>query len=172
MVCNRPFTWRKKWEDCWDEVTTCSKRCNSERKKANRIARGAAAAEGGTSSDGGWDDSASDGSASGDEQRTADRADAGGKAARKAGKKAAKAEARARRAAMSTALAHGQKACDLCERGVDLLVRCQIAQGKEWKLVCGRCWKTPAVAGGVVDGDGANPHYRYGGLWKNRHRAA
>ena len=23
VVCNRPFTWRKKWERCWDEVLTC-----------------------------------------------------------------------------------------------------------------------------------------------------
>jgi hypothetical protein len=32
VICNRPFTWRKKWERCWDEVTTCSKKCNSERR--------------------------------------------------------------------------------------------------------------------------------------------
>lgn len=32
VVCGRPFSWRKKWERCWDEVTTCSKRCNSERR--------------------------------------------------------------------------------------------------------------------------------------------
>lgn len=25
--CNRPFTWRKVWEKCWDEVQTCSDRC-------------------------------------------------------------------------------------------------------------------------------------------------
>ncbi len=28
----RPFTWRKKWEKVWDDVTTCSKSCNSQRK--------------------------------------------------------------------------------------------------------------------------------------------
>ncbi|KAG5185138.1 hypothetical protein JKP88DRAFT_138859, partial [Tribonema minus] len=32
-ICNRPFNWRKKWESCWDEVTTCSKSCNSARRK-------------------------------------------------------------------------------------------------------------------------------------------
>lgn len=32
-VCQRPFTWRKVWERCWDEVKTCSDRCKSERKK-------------------------------------------------------------------------------------------------------------------------------------------
>ena len=34
LACKRPMTWRKKWERCWDEVMTCSKRCKSERKKA------------------------------------------------------------------------------------------------------------------------------------------
>jgi len=32
VVCGRPFTWRKKWERCWDEVTCCSKACNSKRR--------------------------------------------------------------------------------------------------------------------------------------------
>ncbi|WP_353480927.1 DUF2256 domain-containing protein [Haliscomenobacter sp.] len=27
LVCNRPFTWRKKWEKVWTEVKYCSKRC-------------------------------------------------------------------------------------------------------------------------------------------------
>ena len=30
--CNRPFTWRKKWERSWDEVTLCSKKCKGEYK--------------------------------------------------------------------------------------------------------------------------------------------
>ncbi|EKQ67534.1 hypothetical protein OsccyDRAFT_3813 [Leptolyngbyaceae cyanobacterium JSC-12] len=30
-VCDRPFTWRKKWEDCWDEVKYCSDRCRKRR---------------------------------------------------------------------------------------------------------------------------------------------
>eukprot|EP00466_Bigelowiella_natans_P001412 jgi/Bigna1/89451/estExt_fgenesh1_pg.C_490112 len=36
VSCGKPFTWRKKWEKCWDEVTTCSKRCNAQRKAAKR----------------------------------------------------------------------------------------------------------------------------------------
>eukprot|EP00526_Cylindrotheca_closterium_P019535 CAMPEP_0113636246 /NCGR_PEP_ID=MMETSP0017_2-20120614/18920_1 /TAXON_ID=2856 /ORGANISM="Cylindrotheca closterium" /LENGTH=232 /DNA_ID=CAMNT_0000547113 /DNA_START=311 /DNA_END=1006 /DNA_ORIENTATION=+ /assembly_acc=CAM_ASM_000147 len=36
VVCGRPFTWRKKWERVWDEVTTCSKSCNHKRRAANR----------------------------------------------------------------------------------------------------------------------------------------
>ena len=35
VVCLRPFTWRKKWERCWNEVTTCSKACNGTRKQLN-----------------------------------------------------------------------------------------------------------------------------------------
>ena len=27
MVCNRPFTWRKKWEKNWDAVKYCSEKC-------------------------------------------------------------------------------------------------------------------------------------------------
>ncbi|MBL6865632.1 MAG: DUF2256 domain-containing protein [Flavobacteriales bacterium] len=30
-VCEKPFSWRKKWESCWDEVRYCSKRCRSQR---------------------------------------------------------------------------------------------------------------------------------------------
>lgn len=27
LRCNRPFSWRKKWEKVWDEVKYCSERC-------------------------------------------------------------------------------------------------------------------------------------------------
>ncbi len=27
VVCQRPFTWRKKWENNWSEVKYCSERC-------------------------------------------------------------------------------------------------------------------------------------------------
>lgn len=36
VVCDRPFTWRKKWEKVWDEVTTCSKSCNRKRREKSR----------------------------------------------------------------------------------------------------------------------------------------
>mmetsp|Transcript_44008 Transcript_44008/g.131920 ORF Transcript_44008/g.131920 Transcript_44008/m.131920 type:complete len:151 (-) Transcript_44008:10-462(-) len=35
-VCNRPFTWRKVWEKCWDDVVCCSDRCKNERKRQKR----------------------------------------------------------------------------------------------------------------------------------------
>ena len=33
VVCQKPFTWRKKWEKVWDEVKYCSDRCRNERLK-------------------------------------------------------------------------------------------------------------------------------------------
>jgi hypothetical protein len=33
-VCDRPFTWRKKWANCWDEVKYCSERCRRRSSQA------------------------------------------------------------------------------------------------------------------------------------------
>ena len=33
VVCQKPFTWRKKWEQVWDEVKYCSDRCRNEKLK-------------------------------------------------------------------------------------------------------------------------------------------
>ncbi len=33
VVCQRPFSWRKKWERNWPDVKYCSKRCRSLREK-------------------------------------------------------------------------------------------------------------------------------------------
>ncbi|MBK4772711.1 MAG: DUF2256 domain-containing protein [Pantoea sp. Morm] len=30
--CHKPMTWRKKWENCWDEVQYCSERCRRAAK--------------------------------------------------------------------------------------------------------------------------------------------
>jgi len=35
-VCNRPFTWRKKWEKNWDEVKYCSDQCRGDAKKTKK----------------------------------------------------------------------------------------------------------------------------------------
>ena len=32
-ACGRPFTWRKKWERCWDEVQYCSEGCKKQKLK-------------------------------------------------------------------------------------------------------------------------------------------
>jgi hypothetical protein len=34
-ACNRPFTWRKKWERVWDEVRYCSDACREGRRAAS-----------------------------------------------------------------------------------------------------------------------------------------
>ena len=65
-----------------------------------------------------------------------------------------------------------RKPCTLCETPRDVLVRCQIDDTGKWHFVCpGACWKR--VSGGVVDGDKCeeHKHYRYGGMWKNKHEA-
>ncbi|MDG1094972.1 MAG: DUF2256 domain-containing protein [Methylophilaceae bacterium] len=30
-VCNKPFSWRKKWKKVWNEVKYCSERCRREK---------------------------------------------------------------------------------------------------------------------------------------------
>jgi len=35
VVCGRPFTWRKKWERDWENITCCSKSCNTKRRAGN-----------------------------------------------------------------------------------------------------------------------------------------
>ena len=89
------------------------------------------------------------------------------KALRKAEKKRKKQERRAKREGRGDPTA-GQKQCDMCDKHVDLLIRCTYDESLEWKMVCGKCWKT--ASGGVVDGDASHPYYKYGGLWKNRRR--
>lgn len=88
--------------------------------------------------------------------------------ARKEEIKAQKADKRARREG-HVPDDYGQKPCSICMQQKDLLIRCQIDTTETWHMVCGKCWKT--VSGGVVDGDDAHPDYRYGGLWKNLHKA-
>ncbi|MCB0352229.1 MAG: DUF2256 domain-containing protein [Bdellovibrionales bacterium] len=39
-TCNRPFSWRKKWTRCWENVKYCSKRCAGAKKpKEERVQR-------------------------------------------------------------------------------------------------------------------------------------
>jgi len=84
---------------------------------------------------------------------------------RKAEKKRKKAERRAQREGRGDPSA-GQKQCTICNKSVNLLIRCQYDKSGQWGMVCGKCWQD--VSGGVVDGDKDHPYYRYGGLWKNR----
>ncbi|QNF31570.1 DUF2256 domain-containing protein [Adhaeribacter swui] len=34
IVCQKPFTWRKKWEKVWAEVKYCSERCRKTKSSA------------------------------------------------------------------------------------------------------------------------------------------
>ncbi|MCD8513789.1 MAG: DUF2256 domain-containing protein [Nitrincola sp.] len=34
VCCHRPFSWRKKWKDNWDEVKYCSQRCQRQRARS------------------------------------------------------------------------------------------------------------------------------------------
>jgi len=33
VVCDMPFTWRKKWEKVWEEVKYCSDKCRKKKSK-------------------------------------------------------------------------------------------------------------------------------------------
>lgn len=39
-VCERTFTWRKKWERVWDEVHYCSERCRRNKKQKKWLKQG------------------------------------------------------------------------------------------------------------------------------------
>lgn len=32
-VCERPFTWRKKWQKNWEEIVYCSQKCRRNKNK-------------------------------------------------------------------------------------------------------------------------------------------
>lgn len=32
IICNREFSWRKKWEKVWNEVKYCSDKCRMTKK--------------------------------------------------------------------------------------------------------------------------------------------
>jgi hypothetical protein len=39
--CGRPFQWRRKWKNVWEEVRYCSERCRNEaRRPGNRAQQG------------------------------------------------------------------------------------------------------------------------------------
>ncbi|MEA5474352.1 DUF2256 domain-containing protein [Synechococcus sp. CCY9201] len=39
QACGRPFQWRKKWKDVWEEVRYCSDRCRRTRNDRRNQAR-------------------------------------------------------------------------------------------------------------------------------------
>jgi hypothetical protein len=178
VTCQRPFTWRKKWDRVWDEVTTCSKSCNRKRSQLkNQRSKDDTplnVQEPGQLNDDDDDLSCSLESSKPARQKQEQELDfdeikpslkdEDPRACRKAAKKELKAARRAQREDPTA----GQKPCDHCSNQVNLLIRCQVDSTAIWRMVCGKCWHT--VSGGVVDGDADHPYYRYGGLWKNKRR--
>ena len=175
VVCHRPFTWRKKWERVWDEVTTCSKSCNAKRKLEKKQGQNSSPEHEAAAS-------SCTASASSEEEEdirhatdtilmtTTDDATTPvltKKELRQQHKQAVKAQKQQQRAKrMGNAPELGRKPCDLCCHQVDLLIRCTVDETQQYKMVCGKCW--PNVSGGIPDGSAEYPHYHYGGLWKNR----
>lgn len=41
-VCQRPFSWRKRWERCWDSVVYCSDACRRGTPRGGAAAAAAA----------------------------------------------------------------------------------------------------------------------------------
>ncbi|MGC6517124.1 MAG: DUF2256 domain-containing protein [Candidatus Puniceispirillaceae bacterium] len=35
QMCQKPFTWRKKWARDWDTIRFCSQRCKSDAKRGS-----------------------------------------------------------------------------------------------------------------------------------------
>ena len=54
------------------------------------------------------------------------------------------------------------KTCDRCQQIGSLLYRIQQDSSRVWVFVCPDCWQ-------VVSQD--NPHYCYGGTWKQRKKS-
>jgi len=160
--CRRPFTWRKKWERCWDEVQTCSNACKRERKlQLQRESKG---------------DDAREGAVSGGEELVDSDAEAL-RAKPVSGTHISSKDQEGDRA----------KVCDVCGERVQLAYRCRWDATKIWRFVCRPCWpkisqqnylemRNLGAADALVAVDGAevlkglvagNPHYVYGGTWKS-----
>ena len=35
ITCNKPFSWRKKWQKVWNEVKYCSEKCKRNKLRKN-----------------------------------------------------------------------------------------------------------------------------------------
>lgn len=156
VICNRPFNWRKKWESCWDEVTTCSNSCNRQRRALKQQANNH------DSDDDSSDDnnidklhvSLSDLSIaenqeisrenkqkdidnSSTDKPTADTHTIEDTLSKSQMKKQRKKEKDVVNRA--NASNDDSKLCNTCNKTVDFLVRCRNSESREWKMVCNKC---------------------------------
>jgi hypothetical protein len=168
VVCHRPFTWRKKWEKCWDDVTTCSKSCNATRKKEQQSNNTVLSSTMTTSTTEAVNNN-SDSNNNKEEELVMTKKQLLRKQ-RKDDTKKQKQERRLKREG-NAAPDVGRKSCQICSTPVDMLIRCTIDETQQYKMICGSCW--PSISGGIPDGNSkTHPYYNYGGLWKNRNAAS
>jgi len=172
--CQRPFSWRKKWERCWDEVLTCSNACKRERKRAN-----------GPADDAEDDDEEEDDNPCPQQPQGPPRGDASASCPSQPSEDPPKTSSRT-----SSSAGVRTKQCNVCGEAVMMAYRCRWDKTKVWRFVCRPCWpkisdtdyletiarkrKEEALGNGVDDistllqqkGTQGNPYYVYGGTWK------
>ncbi len=181
VVCQRPFTWRKKWERCWSEVTTCSDACKRQRKQEQKR------------------DHRNGKTTGKDSESCVDKED--GKSQDEKSHDGGR---------NNPALADRKdkvrtKMCFVCKQEVQLAYRCKFEERqRDWRFVCRPCWpmisgseyleknragvdvppagdvkkiedvkgesdkgETDATVQSNIDVGLGNPYYVYGGTWKS-----
>lgn len=160
IMCGNMFDWRKKWEDCWDEITTCSKSCNGDRRILKRLA-----AE--------LEDPAKVNEWTMEERRKAIQ---NAKVENRQRKERRQSESEVHNgpgggpgSAEDAGAESGGKgqarpaSCDQCGSKEDFYVYCQIDATRAWVHLCDRCW--PLASGGdMFEGDASHPHYVFGSI--------
>lgn len=175
LQCNRDFTWRKKWERCWNEVTTCSDRCKTDRKRALKR-------EGKEEAAGDSDDHANDTTGQDTLQQEGEAKE--NERPTKENERTAKKEIKTCAGAK-----HRSKQCNVCQDDVELAYRVRYDESRAWRFVCRPCWPKVSGQGYLEVGqmlrgretasdtaeienvslpptEQANPFYQYGGTWK------
>lgn len=164
VTCNRPFNWRKKWEKCWDEVTTCSNSCNRQRRLLKQATSDTRATTTSLHDESGSDVDEEEVSTPQPETvvQEVENNEVDDNVT------VANTTQQSKKTKSKDNKNNGSKLCDKCGLYVDQLIRCRIDASRSWHMICNDCW--PKVSGGVTDGDDAHPFYQYGGLWKNRRK--
>jgi len=163
VTCGRPFTWCKKWERCWDELTTCSKSCNAARRRGERNNEEDDDNKNNNNNNNNKNNNKNKNNKNkNNNKNNNNNNDATDKQARK--------DVRRAKREGTADPTEFNKDCTLCGTSSELLIRCTVDKTKAWEMVCGVCWND--VSGGVTDGDAGHPFYNYGGVWKNRYAVA
>ncbi|CAD7952331.1 unnamed protein product [Amoebophrya sp. A120] len=154
--CNRPFSWRKKWERCWDEVQTCSNACKRERKRKHfgtnlnadndpltpqllpeeqdggQIGEGEEIGNSATTNTSALPQASASSGAS--------ASTATSEMLKKSSANYSTKNAGAGAGTPTTAHERRTKECDVCKTPVQLAYRCKWDKSKQWRFVCRPCW--------------------------------